>query len=68
MANDGYEFFKLISMAPEITQTCTRKIYCNGKLVARDMNGEWVTTEELTTVEGQHLRKFLTSNNLLNEQ
>ncbi|WP_171017236.1 hypothetical protein [Maribacter sp. ACAM166] len=54
-------------MATEITQTAPRKVYVNSILVARDMNGEWVTTAELTTTAAKHLNEFLTANNLLNE-
>jgi len=46
-------------MAVEITVVDDHEIHVNDKPILRDMNGEWITTIELTTNEMQAFQEHI---------
>lgn len=54
-------------MAIEITKTAEDKIWINGKIVVRDMNGNWVSQSELMPMEESVLRQYLNDNGLIHD-
>lgn len=45
----------------EVSQTSDNKIWVNGNLVIKDMNGQWIAQEELTPSEQRAFKQHLNS-------
>jgi len=51
-------------MSVQITKINHDVFEVNGKTMSKDMEGNWIASEELTTQELKHFREYLKSNHL----